>query len=73
MIHTQPHLPVFWGHGTADAEIPLSFAQEAMSFLNYALRVPRSLLRFNIYDGLAHSINDDELDDLASWLVRILG
>lgn len=73
MIHTQPHLPIFWGHGAADAEIPLSFAQEAMSFLNYALRVPRSLLRFKIYDGLAHSINDDELDDLASWLVRILG
>jgi predicted esterase len=72
MVHTQPNLPIFWGHGTADAEIPLVYAEEAMSFLRHALQVPICALHLHVYDGLAHSINDDELEDLASWLMHIL-
>jgi lysophospholipase-2 len=72
IIHAAPNLPILWCHGNADAEIPISYAEDAISFLYYALHVPYSKLRFRKYDGLKHAINDVELDDLASWLERIL-
>lgn len=73
MILAEPHLPVFWGHGEADPEIPIAYAEDAISFLYYRLRVPRSILQFRSYEDLQHTINDDELDDLTTWLVWILG
>jgi predicted esterase len=72
MIHTAPGLPILWCHGKADDEIPISYAEDAISFLHSTLRVPNSKLQFRQYDDLTHAINDNELDDLGSWLERIL-
>src|SRR5215471_1671468 len=72
ILHTQPSIPIFWAHGTADTEIPLAYAEESIAFLRHTLRVPGCALRVRVYDGLAHSIRDDELDDLALWLRHIL-
>ena len=71
-MYTVPDLPILWCHGKADEEIPISYAEDATSFLHSTLHVPNSKLQFKQYDGLTHAINDSELDDLVSWLEGIL-
>jgi predicted esterase len=71
MVYTQPSLPLFWGHGAADEEVPIEFAQEAIGFLYRTLVVPHNL-EFRVYDDMGHSINDDEIEDLLLWLVEVL-
>lgn len=36
----EPSLPVFWGHGTEDREIPLAIGQESVLFLQEDLGFP---------------------------------
>ncbi|KAH7914462.1 alpha/beta-hydrolase, partial [Hygrophoropsis aurantiaca] len=72
MLYTEQNIPVFWGHGDADSEIPLEFGREAIQFLQRKLRMPSRNVCFNVYDGLDHGINDDELQDLLIWLRSIL-
>lgn len=40
MAQFEPNLPVFWGHGTADEEIPLVMAEECVRFLKLGLNFP---------------------------------
>lgn len=73
MIHTRLQLPVLWCHGTCDIEIPESYGLNAMSFLLRNLQIPEQYLTYRRYDGLAHTINDQELDDVVLWLQKVVG
>ena len=59
--------PVFWGRGTADVVIP-SHAVDATS----AFLPGHSILTECVYRGLPHSVNEEELADLASFLRGVL-
>jgi len=73
MLHAAPNLPILWCHGTADEEIPLSYADDAVTFLRNSVGIPPSKLQFLVYEGLGHTIHDNELNDVAWWLQTILG
>ncbi|CDO70919.1 hypothetical protein BN946_scf184829.g27 [Trametes cinnabarina] len=72
MLQLEPSLPVFWAHGLADVEVPLSYAEDGTAFLRDGLNIPESNIVFKTYDGLQHDINDTELDDFAAWLLHTL-
>jgi len=72
IIHTDPTLPVFWGHGKADTEIPTYYSEEAVCFLRDVLRLPAQCLTIKRYDGLEHAINVAEMNDLLIWIFRVL-
>ncbi|KAI0638970.1 lysophospholipase I [Trametes polyzona] len=72
MHQLEPSLPVFWAHGRADTEVPISYAEEGMDFLGESLHIPEDKLVLKKYDGLEHTVNDQEMDDLAVWLSQIL-
>ncbi|KAA1468398.1 alpha/beta-hydrolase [Dentipellis sp. KUC8613] len=72
IIHSEPSLPVFWGYGRDDTEIPPYHSEESMGFLRDVVRLPMHLLTYRRYENLAHTVNGPELSDLATWLLRIL-
>ncbi|KAM5531519.1 hypothetical protein V8D89_014844 [Ganoderma adspersum] len=72
MQQIEPSLPIFWAHGSADDEVPLPYGEECVSFLRNTLGIPSERVVFKTYEGLDHSINDAELDDLAEWLANIV-
>ncbi|OBZ79816.1 Acyl-protein thioesterase 1 [Grifola frondosa] len=72
MIQMEPNLPVFWGHGNSDHEVPLHVAEECVSFLRDTLDLPDERLVFKTYEGLEHTVSEAEMDDLADWLLRVL-
>lgn len=39
MAQLAPDLPIFWGHGTADEEIPYDMAEECVGFLRHGLGI----------------------------------
>ena len=55
--------PVFWGRGTADAVIPPRAVEATSEFLP-----GHSVLTERVYRGLPHSVNEEELADLAAFL-----
>jgi len=55
--------PVFWGRGTDDPVIPTVNIDRTEAWL-----VDHARAESHIYEGLAHSISPDELDDLVSFL-----
>ncbi|KAJ6544034.1 Phospholipase/Carboxylesterase-domain-containing protein [Mycena capillaripes] len=72
-------IPIFWGHGTADPLVKYEFGRVCADYLMAEIGIPAALhsgapegLDFHTYEGLAHDIRDDELDDLSSWLKKIL-
>ena len=72
MKQIEPSLPVFWAHGTADTEVPASYGEEAISFLNSYLKIPADKIIFKTYEGLQHTVNDAVMADLAAWLDNTL-
>jgi phospholipase/carboxylesterase len=56
--------PIFWGHGTADAAIPFALAEAGWA----ELRAAGAPIETHSYRGMAHSINEEELRDAATWL-----
>ncbi|KAJ7275513.1 Phospholipase/carboxylesterase [Mycena haematopus] len=64
---SSPHVPILWCHGTADTEIPLASAEDAVAYLRTHVR---GTVQYNTYPGLGHTINDDEVNDLLAWLVE---
>ncbi|KAJ6626869.1 phospholipase carboxylesterase [Mycena sp. CBHHK59/15] len=64
---SSPNLPILWCHGTADVEIPIGVGENAVSFLR---KHAGDKLQYKSYVGLGHTINDDEVNDLAAWLVE---
>lgn len=73
MVHTGLELPILLCHGANDGDIPVSYGEDTISFLRHTLYLPDECLTYKRYEGLAHTINDAELDDLASWLTQTLG
>jgi len=55
--------PVFWGRGTEDPVIPTSAVERTEEWL-----VDHTRAESRIYEGLAHSISTDELNDFVSFL-----
>ena len=71
-------LPIFWGHGRQDPLVRFKWAEESDTFLRTSLRVREATsedpvgLEFHGYPGLVHSANDAELDDLQTWLKKVI-
>ncbi|OJT13223.1 Acyl-protein thioesterase 1 [Trametes pubescens] len=73
MLQLEPCLPVFWAHGIPDTEVPISYGEESVDFLQESLHISDDKLVFKKYEQLEHTVNDGELDDLAVWLTQLLG
>lgn len=71
-------LPIFWGHGKSDPLVKFTWAQESVKFLKEKLGIPEATkedpkgIEFHAYDGLVHSANDEEIEDLQEWLEKVL-
>ncbi|KAF8230424.1 Phospholipase/carboxylesterase [Tricholoma matsutake] len=72
MMRTTSALPIMWCHGTADDVIPLSYAEDALAFLQNSVGIPSLKLKSRLYDSLGHAVQDNELNDIASWFQGIL-
>ena len=59
--------PVFWGRGTADNVIPSHAVDVTKAFLP-----GHSMLTERTYPNLPHSVNEDELADLATFLRGVI-
>jgi len=77
---SSPHassIPVFWGHGSNDPLVKYQFCRDSADFLTTILGMPPAPpsgefkgLSYNIYDGVGHSTNQKELDDLKAWIIK---
>ncbi len=56
-------VPVFWGRGTTDEVIPESLINYTQQWLPY-----HSTMTERIYEGIAHSVSEQELLDLGAFL-----
>ncbi|KAJ7437077.1 Phospholipase/carboxylesterase/thioesterase [Mycena galericulata] len=72
-------IPIFWGQGTADPLVKYQIARGSADLVMKNLGVPEAPatgelkgLSFNAYEGVAHSTNQKELDDLKAWLKKAL-
>ena len=73
-------LPVFWGHGTADPIVHFDRATMSLEFLKTNLGLkqvePSAVLEggveFHAYEGLPHSADQEELDDLQTFLKKVI-
>ncbi|EKM60715.1 uncharacterized protein PHACADRAFT_246795 [Phanerochaete carnosa HHB-10118-sp] len=72
MRQIEPCLPVFWGHGAEDREIPLAIGQESVLFLQDELGFPGSRITFKSYEDLEHAVCPQEMQDLTDWLKTVL-
>lgn len=72
MLQLEPNLPVFWAHGKMDTEIPISYAEDSISFLRNSLNISADKIVFRTYEGLEHTVNNEELEDFAVWLSHLL-
>ncbi|GAA6017763.1 hypothetical protein JCM8202_000410 [Rhodotorula sphaerocarpa] len=64
------HLPVFWGHGTADPMVLHSWAYESIEDLSM---MGFENISFHSYPGLGHDIRRSDLEhDLTAWLQQRL-
>ncbi|KAK7452762.1 hypothetical protein VKT23_012163 [Stygiomarasmius scandens] len=69
-------IPMFWNHGTEDETITLEFAKRGVDLLR-EVGIPVQLspgsqtdyrgLSFHTYEGLAHWISKEEVDDWKEW------
>lgn len=71
-MHSVPRLPILWLHGAVDEEVPLRYAQDAVSFLQSSLSVPDENVHFKVFPSLTHTTNEEEVDHLGFWLQKIL-
>lgn len=56
--------PIFWGHGMRDPVLLPNWAESGVK----RLQGLGADVTFKRYPGLGHSVNDQELDDLRTWL-----
>lgn len=71
MQHIEPRLPVLWGHGTEDPEVPLALGQGSVLFLQEDLGLPERYITFKTYEDLGHEVCPQEMLDLVIWLENI--
>ncbi|KAJ7124810.1 phospholipase carboxylesterase [Mycena crocata] len=62
-----PKVPILWCHGTADVQIPIGVAENAVSFLRKNVF---EKVEYKTYASLEHTINEEEVDDLLAWLLE---
>ncbi|KAI0089251.1 Phospholipase/carboxylesterase [Irpex rosettiformis] len=71
-------IPIFWGHGQSDPLVRYQWAQRSKAFLENELGIgeakgdSRVGLEFHGYPGLVHSAGDEELQDMQTWLGKVL-
>ncbi|KAG6841823.1 hypothetical protein C0991_006230 [Blastosporella zonata] len=72
-------IPVFWGHGSVDPLVKVQFCRSSADFLSEELAIPRSTtpgeikgLSYHLYEGMGHTTNQKELDDLQAWIKQAL-
>lgn len=71
--------PVFWGHGSIDPLVRFQFCKDSSEILTSHLGIPLLTtpdefkgLTYNIYEGMGHTTNQKELDDLKMWIKKVL-
>ncbi|KAJ7098705.1 Phospholipase/Carboxylesterase-domain-containing protein [Mycena belliarum] len=72
-------IPIFWGHGKADPLVKFALARMSVDHLKKDIGIPEAPstgelkgLSFNAYEGVGHSTNQQEFDDLMVWLKKAL-
>ncbi|GJE87483.1 phospholipase/carboxylesterase [Phanerochaete sordida] len=71
-------LPVFWGHGKNDPLVKFAWAEQSVKFLKENLGISEATatnptgIEFHGYNGLVHSANDEEIEDLQAWLAKVM-
>ncbi|KLO20046.1 alpha/beta-hydrolase [Schizopora paradoxa] len=68
ILENSSNLPIFWGLGYSDTEIPFRYALNSVEFLEEQVRIPHSSMTIKEYRDLGHETSDEELIDLADWL-----
>ena len=63
MRRTHPRPPVFFGYGLDDVIVPRRMFEYTATWLD-----ENTQATVRSYRGLAHSISDDELEDITSFL-----
>lgn len=61
---------IFWGHGTADEEIPLSLGRDGVGWLQEVNRYVQ--VDFREYGGMGHMTCEAEMGDWKAWLSHLL-
>ncbi|KAI9445558.1 lysophospholipase I [Lactarius indigo] len=69
---TESHVPIFCAQGKDDTEIPMYYSEEAIQFLRNILRFHDTCLTVRQYEGLTHTVNSAEINDVVTWIQRIL-
>lgn len=71
--------PIFWGHGTADPLVKPKLMNMSVEYLVKELGFSTTTkneykpgIACNLYDGIGHTTNQEELDDLKAWLANAL-
>ena len=63
-----PNLPVFWGVGHLDPEIPYHYARNSIEFVDQQVGLRPGALLVKEYTDMGHETCDDEMDDFLDWL-----
>ena len=73
-------LPIFWGHGTADAVISLERAKSSLESLETLFGIKavtpeeksQGGVEFHTYAGVAHSLVEEEMEDWKAFLRGVI-
>ena len=70
--------PVFWGHGSKDPLVLSDFSKKSVEFLSTEMGMTHGKagafggLSYHLYDGMGHTTNQKELEDLRSFIKNAL-
>jgi len=73
-----PSVPIFWGHGTADAVVHYKLAELSVQFLQQQLgisvhdQVGPPGINFRAYERMGHASCTQEMNDLAAFLESVI-
>ncbi|KAK9764589.1 hypothetical protein K7432_007770 [Basidiobolus ranarum] len=65
---TENKIPIFMGHGTDDPVVPYQFGQMSSE----QLQTQGYDVKFHAYPGMEHSCSEEELDDMAKFINKII-
>ena len=72
-------MPIFWGHGKSDPLIKFKWGESSVEWLKTQVGIPEASpdepqeggILFRAYEGLDHSVAEEELDDIQKWLKAV--
>ncbi|GLB34114.1 putative phospholipase/Carboxylesterase [Lyophyllum shimeji] len=71
--------PIFWGHGSNDPLVRIQISKESIDILTNSMGLPRLTtpdefrgLYYKVYGGMGHTTNEEELEDLKSYIKKVL-